>query len=276
MAGHIAVAVLHGISSEEEHYSVELKHRVTEAYVATAKGHTEEDLIWQEIYWGDLLREQQLELVRAVNYRNDLAYPNLREWILDYMSTALLYRAGSPLYQQIHTRIQAQITRMAHHRRVDAESTPLVVLAHSFGAVIAAHYMADVQRGQWAKPAPAGVSVTPFERFDTIAGLITFGSPLAIWANQYGPIPLSYAGPNLSPVIAQKARWLNFYDKDDIIAYPMKGLSDYYAEKVSAEFEVNVGSARTSWNPACHNGYWDDPDFYKPVAAYLGDLRGGM
>lgn len=71
-------------------------------------------------------------------------------------------------------------------------------------------------------------------------------------------------------------RWLNFYDKDDIIAYPLKGLSEHYAAAVSDEQEINVGSAATSWNPSCHNGYWEDPDFYKPVARYLGELRAAL
>jgi len=57
------------------------------------------------------------------------------------------------------------------------------------------------------------------------------------------------------------------------VAYPMKNISDAYKQVVTDDFEINVGSAATSWNPACHTGYWEDKDFYRPVADYLGQLR---
>ena len=158
MSRHIAVAVLHGMGTEEEHYSVELKHRVTETYLALNKSHQEDDLVWHEIYWGDLVRDKHMQILQAVNYRNDLAYPNLREWIIDYMSTALLYREGSDLYKNIHTRVRAQMTRLAHHRRIDADQTPLVLLAHSFGSVIAQHYISQGPGGDAQKKRPPGVT----------------------------------------------------------------------------------------------------------------------
>jgi hypothetical protein len=265
MSRHIAVAVLHGMGTEEEHFSVELKHRVTETYLALNRQHQEDDLVWHEIYWGDLVRDKHMQILQAVNYRNDLAYPNLREWIIDYMSTALLYREGTPLFQQIHARVRAQLTRFAHHRRIDADNTPLVLLAHSFGSVIAQYHLQLPIMGDSSK-------LTPFEKLETLLGFITFGSPLAIWAAQNGGAVAPISAKRLSPVLQQKARWINFYDKDDIIAYPLKALSDDYQRAVNEEWEINVGSARTSWNPSCHNGYWEDPDFYKPVAKYLAEI----
>ena len=71
----------------------------------------------------------------------------------------------------------------------------------------------------------------------------------------------------------KRARWYNFYDKDDIIAYPLKGLSEEFNSNVHGDFEINVDSAATSWNPACHTGYWEDKDFYRPVADFIGELR---
>ena len=53
----------------------------------------------------------------------------------------------------------------------------------------------------------------------------------------------------------------------------LKGINDAWNQAVSEEYEINVGSAATSWNPACHNEYWDDGDFFKPVAKYLAGLR---
>ena len=62
----LAIAVVHGLGSEEEFYSVELKHRITEEYVKGAEGRLEDDLLFYEIYWGDLVKANNEENVLAV------------------------------------------------------------------------------------------------------------------------------------------------------------------------------------------------------------------
>lgn len=276
MPHHIAVAVVHGMGSADQHYSVELKHRVTEAYVRAAKQRSEDDLVWQEVYWGDLVQQQHERTLKAVNYKNDLAYPGLRELFVDYLGTSLAYRpqSGYPLYPLLHARIKEQLGKLATHRRIDTERTPLVVLAHSFGSVIMSNYIYDLQIEQ-ARVGGQIPGLTAFEQFQTFAGFITFGSPLAVYADQPGDFnrAIRVHGPHLAPAQQAVTKWLNFYDKDDIIAYPLKGINAAYAKAVSDDIEINVGSAATSWNPGCHNGYWEDPDFYRPVAQYLHELR---
>ena len=276
MPHHIAVAVVHGMGSADQHYSVELKHRVTEAYVRAGKDRSEDDLVWQEVYWGDLVQEQHARTLKAVNYKNDLAYPGLRELFVDYLGTSLAYRpqSGYPMYPLLHARIKAQLAQLGSHRRIHPERTPLVVLAHSFGSVIMSNYIYDLQIEQ-ARLGGLVPGLTPFEQFHTFAGLITFGSPLAIYADQPGDFnrAIRVHGPGLTAAQNAVIKWLNFYDKDDIIAYPLKGINAAYAQAVSDDIEINVGSAATSWNPGCHNGYWEDPDFYRPVAHYLGELH---
>lgn len=85
--------------------------------------------------------------------------------------------------------------------------------------------------------------------------------------------PIKVEGSGLEESYNNRARWYNFYDKDDVVAYPLKGLNDEYNGVVAEDIEINVGSAATSWNPACHTGYWEDVDFYKPVAEFLGELQ---
>lgn len=276
MAHHIAIAVVHGMGSADQHYSVELKHRVTESYVRAGKARSDEDLVWQEVYWGDLVQAQHARTLNAVNYKNDLAYPGLRELFVDYLGTSLAYRpqSGYPLYPLLHARIKEQLAKLGSHRRIDNERTPLVVLAHSFGSVIMSNYIYDLQIEQ-ARIGGLVRGLTAFEQFHTFAGFITFGSPLAVYADQPGDFnrAIRVRGAGLSSAQNEVAKWLNFYDKDDIIAYPLKGINPAYAEAVSDDIEINVGSAATSWNPGCHNGYWEDPDFYRPVADYLGNLR---
>ena len=269
----LAIAVIHGMGSEDQFFSVELKHRITESYVDEEYGRHEDDLIFHEIHWGDLVKDQHTEFLGSMNYKNDLTYLNLRELFVDYIGATLAYR--TTVYDAIQKRVSENLAKLCTHRRIDPDKTPLVVMAHSFGSVIMSDYISDMQK----KQAEAGGNIdgtSNLEQFNTMAGFITFGTPMALFSLQHHhdiAEPINVVGSALPEAIKAKVRWDNFYDKDDVIAYPLKGVSDAYNNAVSEDHEINVGSAATSWNPACHNGYWEDKDFYKPVAKYFADLR---
>ena len=270
----LAIAVIHGMGSEDQFFSVELKHRITEEYVSAEEGRHEDDLIYQEIYWGDLVKEQQKSLIESSNYKKDLTYMNLRELIVDHLGTTLAYRTS--MYDVIQKRVKESLSKLCSLRRVDPEKTPLVVLAHSFGSVIMSDYIYDIQKRQ-AETADGTIEgMSNLEQFKTLAGFITFGTPMALFSLQSDSAfasPINIVGSELPEKIKERVQWNNFYDKDDIIAYPLKGINDTYSELITGDYEINVGSAATSWNPACHNGYWEDEDFYIPVAAYFAELR---
>ncbi|WP_223668876.1 hypothetical protein [Kangiella shandongensis] len=272
----LVVAIIHGIASEDKHYSTEFKHRVVEHYLkGDRKNRMEDDLLFHEIYWGDLIQGVNEELLQRLDYRNELTYTSVRQLFVDFMNLALAYNnsSDSGLYQAIHNRIADSMKKLSAHRHVDADNTPVVLLAHSFGSVIMSHYIQDLRNAGAGNEKVS--NMTCVERFETLAGLITFGSPLAIYDSltERLPAPIEKTGHKLDPELKARAKWLNFYDKDDIVAYPMKSISDDYEKVVSADHEINVGSAATSWNPACHTGYWEDKDFYRPVANYLGEMR---
>ncbi|TQV77004.1 hypothetical protein FLL45_03360 [Aliikangiella marina] len=265
----LAIAVVHGLGSEEEFYSVELKHRITEEYVKGAEGRLEDELLFHEIYWGDLVKDELASFRDKANYKGDLAYQNLRQIMTDTQALALLYSPGTKIYESINNRIKDSLRKFASHRRVLPDETPLLILAHSYGGVMMAHYIKEMQG--------LDSNLSNFETMKTLAGFITFGNPMGLYAldsakSELGQ-PCNIVGSALDADMQKRARWYNFYDKDDIVAYPLKGLSDEYNEYVHGDFEINVGSAATSWNPACHTGYWEDKDFYRPVADFIAELR---
>jgi len=269
----LAIAVIQGMGSAEQFFSVELKHRITEEYVSEEEGRHEDDLIFHEIFWGDLVKDQQHSLLEKTNYNGDLTYLNLRELFVDFSGSALAYRES--MYEAIHSRVRESLSKMCTHRRIDPEQTPLVILAHSFGSVIMSDYIYDIQKRQ-AESNGKIDGISNLEQFRTLAGVITFGSPMALFSlqdNNAFDKTINIVGADLPEKIKERVQWNNYYDKDDIIAYPLKGINDAYGELIHGDFEINVGGAATSWNPACHNGYWEDKDFYKPVAAYFSELR---
>jgi len=265
----LAIAVIHGLGSEEEYYSVELKHRITEEYIKGAEGRLEDDLLFFEIYWADLVKEELESFRKKANYKGDLTYQNLRQIMTDTQALALLYTPGTEIYEAINNRIKDGMRKFASHRRVIPEETPLVILAHSYGGVMMTHFIRSMQNSD--------SQLSNFETMKTLAGYVTFGNPQGMYSLDSLDSELAHSckitGSALDKDLAKRARWYNFYDKDDIVAHPLKGLSDDFNAHVDGDFEVNVGSAATSWNPACHTGYWEDKDFYKPVADFIGELR---
>lgn len=270
----LAIAVIHGMGSEEQFFSVELKHRITEEYVDHERGRMEEDLIFHEIFWGDLIKDRHTQFLTSVNYKKDLTFLNLRELFVDYTTATLAYNTAT--HDVIHERVRAQLAKLSTHRRVDPEKTPLVIMGHSFGSVIMSDYIYDIQKKQAQTEDGKLEGISNLEQFRTLAGFITFGTPLGLFSlkeNSDFAEPIKVVGDALHDDIKSKVRWDNYYDKDDIIAYPLKGVNDAYDKVVDADHEINVGGATTSWNPACHNGYWEDKDFYRPVAKYFAELR---
>lgn len=83
---------------------------------------------------------------------------------------------------------------------------------------------------------------------------IDFGSPIAVpspFVQQYYP--------------ELQGEWLNFYDKDDILAFPLKGINEAYYQAVTEDVQVNVGGIFTSWNPLSHLKYDTEKEVIKPI-----------
>ena len=69
--------------------------------------------------------------------------------------------------------------------------------------------------------------------------------------------------------LKNKAKWLNYYDPDDILGYPLKSINEPYDNTVSEDIPINVGGLFSSWNPLSHIEYWTDDDFTKPVSKFI-------
>jgi hypothetical protein len=155
----------------------------------------------------------------------------------------------------------------------DPEHAPLVVMAHSLGCTIVSNYLWDAQHRRYARGAEGG-----FARGRTLAGLITFGCNLPLFTLAHEPAdiqPIQFPGPGARACfpgrteeeLRSACRWLNFYDPDDILGYPLRPINRAYAETVSADLAIDTGTLF-----GAHSDYWTDNDFTRPVARYLVEL----
>ena len=155
-------------------------------------------------------------------------------------------------------------------------TSPLIVIAHSLGCHIMSNYIWDAQtspNNHVIDPA------NPFENFETLTTIATFGCniPLFLLSNER-VVPIHFPAANLARVfpgktpqqIAAVTAWTNFYDRDDVLAWPLQPLGHGY-ENLVHDVQVNAGSL-LSWTPASHSGYWTDADVIKPIAATLAKI----
>ena len=266
MGHELSIAVIHGMGSQQRGFSRPLKDEVN-AILGPAKSR---QVKWGEIHWADVLEPRQRAYFRRANSKNDLDFVSLRRFVISALSDAVAYRKTADtkdtVYQDIHRRVKVAI------RGLDDPTgppRPLIVLAHSLGGHIMSNYIYDMQKS--GSRVAAGLN--DFQKMKSLAGLITFGCNIPLFTFAYDKKnirPIKFPGSKLSAAHKQRARWLNFYDPDDILAYPLKPINKAYRDVVNRDIPINVGSVLFSWNPGAHGKYWTDNDFNEPVARFVG------
>ena len=263
----VAVAVIHGMGSQEPDFAEplieELSRRVQN------RGKNPAQIAWQPIYWADLLSGAELAYFRRAKNRADLDYLRLRRFVVTAFGDAAAYQQVTSVhnttYQDVHGRVREAIHRL-YVDGLGSRPKPLIVLAHSMGGHILSNYVWDAQRQQ-------GTAAPPFERMSWLSGIVTFGCNIPLFTFAYSQVePIHFPPSGLRADLKEKARWLNFYDPDDILGYPLKPISESYAQVVSRDIAINAGGLFSSWNPLSHNGYWTDNDFTRPVAGFISSF----
>ena len=114
------------------------------------------------------------------------------------------------------------------------------------------------------------IALSPFERMQKLAGIVTFGCNIPFFTFAYEAVePIEFPPGELTATLKRKAKWLNYYDPDDVLGYPLKAINADYRKVVTKDIPINVGGVFSSWNPLAHGGYWTDNSFTKPVAKFI-------
>ena len=278
MSFKLGVLLIHGIGNQAATYAdamiEELKERVQRL------GSDPQEICLLPVWWAPILGERETALLRYLSDGHDLRWMPLRRFVVQTLADAIAYQdtptSGDQInvYHEIHNKIgetlRALRARMRSGLPDDAPEVPLVVIAHSLGCHMISNYIWDVRK--------AGAP-DAFERFETLSGIVTFGCNIPLFTLAYTNLePIAFPTPGIeryfpaaTPAreIADVTKWLNFYDADDVLGYPLRPLDPKYAATVSEDIPVNAGGLFSSWNPASHTAYWTDNDVTKPVADLL-------
>ncbi|MBM7571651.1 chemotaxis protein [Aquibacillus albus] len=266
----LAVAIVHGMGNQKEGFA-EKYIDVIRSKFSEKIDHLVESpsayLIIQPIQWATVFADREESLFSKTVSANHLHYQKLRKFLIHYLGDAIAYQPvgeGKHNYERVHEKIGEGLNILSTKA---GNNAPLCVISHSLGSVIASNYFYDLQHKQ--KDVICVVNkASPLEKGDTLTLFYTMGTTLPLWSLRYHnfdrPIhipssKLQYYYPGL------KGEWINFYNKDDVLGFPLKDLNENYYKSVSEDKAVNVGGLLTSWNPLSHSGYFKDQDVMEPI-----------
>ena len=142
------------------------------------------------------------------------------------------------------------------------DNAELVILSSSLGCHILSTYIWDVDKS-------GGIfEYTPITEDNNLRNLRYLAT---IGCN----IPLFVSGLDENQVKSidkrnERFTWDNYYDRDDVLGWPLQQLSDSYNALVN-DHEINSGLYIGS-----HVKYWDDNDFTKPFTEKMVEIFSGM
>ncbi len=274
MSQKIAVAIIHGIGLVERDFADGLMRELRKRFVSN--GASGPDLVMKPVLWSPVLQGAENDLWVKLKKGGPLAYKKVRRFMVDFAADAIAYQPVSKerrVYDAVHWIFAKALRSLAEEAGPHA---PLCVVAHSLGTVIASNYLydlqTDVKKKCVSKTVRRVMKGTPLEKGKTLSLLYTLGSPLALWSLRYPNfgIPIQVPAPELRKYWPKiKGEWVNFYDKDDVIGYPLKTINASYRKSVTSDKPVNVGGFFKSKTPLSHTEYWTDNDVTKPIARSL-------
>lgn len=285
MKRKLGVLVIHGMGNQGSGFANGMIDDVSNRL--KGQGVDPAVVAWKSVWWAPVLSERQESLLREMASRNDLDMMKLRRFVIHSLADAIAYEQVQTdpdqknMYEEIHGIVATAMSDLRLQIRQGwpetAPDVPLMIVAHSLGCHIISNYIWDIQKNQATVIPPSA-----FERMESLSGICTFGCNIPLFTFAYkGLKPIDFPPPQLANYfphylaesrIREVARWINYYDPDDILGYPLKQISNEYDQVVSADVAINVGNLLVSWNPGSHVAYWEDENLTKPIAKQISDL----
>jgi hypothetical protein len=210
--------------------------------------------------------------------------------LLVYGFSDMFYYVSTDGKAAVRGAMAEQIVRFVEAGQGDPrEPLSLTIVGHSAGSVIAfdfcyylfaqedRHFVRDPIRGLYNEQVKQ-LRALALEGRLRIRRLITMGSPIAMLACRNDAVVQMFAAGErinpawygllqnpapFGPLKLRGPRWLNLWDKDDPIAFPVEPLMDNQSRCV-ADVYMNVSNNIAE----AHNLYWSNHDVHEYLAAH--------
>lgn len=247
------------------------------------------DIAFGSVYYQKILQDNESEVWRRIEGRAPVHYERLRKFLLFGFGDAAGLENRKEFDHSAYELAQLEIARTLFGTLERFRTpAPLVLLTHSLGCQVMSNYIYDAQKAQHARVLQGiwkdiqrfafAISGRPelteeelsWLRCDHCVGWITTGCNIPIFV-------AAHKDMDIIPIRAPNDRfkWLNLYDPDDVLGWPLQPLSSGY-EKLVEDRAINAGRGLVewilrSWNPLSHQLYWSDSDVLDPLERMLRD-----
>lgn len=232
------------------------------------------DIATQVVNWYEPLEtEQQTLISRLQNSNLKVRGWVLRKFLLSNITDLINYggrpNRPSTAYKEIHQLVTKDLRTLQNQLVPDA---PLIILASSMGTEVINNHIWDRQQFPIKNPGvPDPLGQTAFERMETLVGLFTMGSNIPIFGAAQ-PIddlePIQFPDANLPNAWKPLSEWVNIYDKNDPLGYPITFVNQKYGDGRVTDVQYNVGNIFVFWNIASHFFYWKSSKVCKRICEF--------
>lgn len=278
--GRIALVTLHGMGESDRHYADGLWRGVRERL---AGADASVDL--HPVYYQHILQPNQQRVWERLR-EHRLRWTGLRRFVLFGLADAAGLENRKEEPGSVYELAQIEIARtLLSAMHAVGPGGAWVAVAQSLGGQVLSSYLWDAQKaaagpralGIWRDidahaAAIAGRALSAAEkRFvagNSLRAIVTTGCNIPVFVAAHKEMVIKPIRPPTPGF-----RWLNFFDADDVLAWPLQPLSDGYRRLVEdRRINATAGIAQwllRSWNPLSHTAYWRDGDVASAVAALL-------
>ena len=280
----VALIAVHGMGETLPDYAdglmVQLRSRL---------GRLAPQVVMRSVYYQGILHDNQRLVWDRTAATGQVRYASLRKFVLYGLGDAAGLENRKEIPGSVYELAQGEIARALLSAHAAQPGMPVVFIAQSLGGQVLSSYLYDAQKAAAGQAVGAGIwrhidawasnalgrSLTASERVflggGTCAGLVTTGCNIPIFVAAHKEMHIIPIAPPTSLF-----KWINFYDPDDVLGWPLQPLSPGYrtlVEDRAINASGGVGSLLArSWNPLSHDSYWADGAVLDAVAAMLRRL----
>ncbi len=282
----VVLVTVHGMGETAPDYAADLGQRVRARLGMRLAAQVD----FRSVYYQKILKPNESEVWRRVSATSAVRYDRLRKFLLFGFGDAAGLENRKEDSGSVYELAQIEIAKTLLDAYVaNGPDTPVVLLSHSLGCQVLSSYIYDAQKARSGLPVAAGVwkdidhwsrslqgralsePEKSFLACGTALGWITTGCNIPIFVAAHKEmtiIPISAPRPSF--------RWINIYDPDDVLGWPLQPLSEGYRLLVE-DRAINAGRGVInwivkSWNPLSHSSYWQDEQVLAPLASMLTQL----
>jgi len=280
----VALITVHGMGETLPDYADALLNRLRGQLGALAG-----QVAMRSVYYQKILQDNQNLVWERTRTQSTVRYADLRKFVLFGFGDAAGLENRKEIPGSVYELAQGEIARTLLSAHAMRPGMPVVFVAQSLGCHVLSSYLYDAQKAAKGLAVGAGIwrnidawadatlgraltaSEKTFLRGGTCAALVTTGCNIPIFVAAH---KIMHVVPIDRPTTLFK--WINFYDPDDVLGWPLRPLLGGYENLVEDRVVNASGGVASlllrSWNPLAHNSYWDDATVIDTIAAMLRRL----